>query len=308
MRNPVYGVVPVTARSERRPTGEGTIEVPGGKVWYQTIGEGGIPLLALHGGPGMAHDYVGNLADLADQRIVVFYDQLGCGRSDRPDDPSLWTMERSVAEVVAVREALGLDQVHLFGNSWGGWLAMQYVLDRQPSLVSLTISSSPPSVPRAVREMNELRRLLPAEVQRTLEDHEARSFFDCPEYTAAIMVFYKRHLCRLEQWPEGVEYSMGPGFGSGPYLTMWGPSEFGPVTGNLDGWDITDRLGEIKVPTLLTVGRHDEMWPSHMADMQAGIPGSELVIFEESSHMAFVEEREAYIATMNRFLERVEHT
>lgn len=78
------------------------------------------------------------------------------------------------------------------------------------------------------------------------------------------------------------------------------------MTGNLNGWDITDRLGEIHIPTLLTVGRHDEMWPSHLADMQAGIPGSELVIFDESSHMAFVEEREAYMATMRRFLDRVE--
>jgi proline iminopeptidase len=287
-------------------TREGTIEAPGGKVWYQTIGEGGIPLLALHGGPGMAHDYIGTLADLADERMVVFYDQLGCGRSHRPDDPSLWTLQRSVAEVAAVREALGLDRMHLFGNSWGGWLAMQYVLDRQPRLVSLTISSSPPSVERAVREMNVLRQGLPADVQAVLADHEARGVFDTPEYAAATMVFYKRHLCRLEPWPPGVEYSMGAGFGSGPYLTMWGPSEFGPVTGNLKGWDITDRLDEIGVPTLLTVGRHDEMWPSHMADMQAAIPGAELVVFEESSHMAFQEERDAYIATMRGFLDRVE--
>ena len=287
-------------------TRQGIVEVPGGKVWYQTVGEGGIPLLALHGGPGMAHDYIGTLADLADERTVVFYDQLGCGRSDRPDDPSLWTLERSVAEVAAVREALGLERMHLFGNSWGGWLALQYTLDRQPSLESLTISSSPPSVERAVREMNELRRQLPPEVQDALTYHEERGAYDCPEYAAATMVFYKRHLCRLPRWPEGVEYSMGAGFGSGPYLTMWGPSEFGPVTGNLDGWDITDRLGEIGVPTLLTVGRHDEMWPSHMADMQAGIPGAELAIFEESSHMAFQEEREAYIARMRDFLNRVE--
>jgi proline-specific peptidase len=285
---------------------EGTIDVAGGKVWFQTIGAGGVPLLALHGGPGMAHDYIGNLADLADERMVVFYDQLGCGRSDRPDDPSLWTMERSIDEVAAVREALDLQQMHLFGNSWGGWLALQYLLDRQPSLVSLTISSSPPSVERAVREMNILRGQLPPDVQRSLDDHEARGVFDCPEYTAAVMVFYKRHLCRLDSWPEGVEYSMGAGFGSGPYLTMWGPSEFGPVTGNLAGWDITERLGEIGIPTLLTVGRHDEMWPSHMADMQAGIPGSQLVVFEASSHMAFVEERAAYMASLRRFLRRAE--
>ena len=285
---------------------EGRISVPGGSVWYRSLGEGGTPLLCLHGGPGMAHDYISPLADLADRRRVIFYDQLGCGRSDRPDDPALWTLDRSVAEVAAVAEALGLDRFHLFGNSWGGWLALQYTLDRRPPLASLTISSSPPSVDRAVREMNVLREQLPEDVQRTLAHHEERGFFDCPEYTAAIMVFYKRHLCRLDPWPEFVERSLGPSFGSGPYLTMWGPSEFGPVTGNLDGWDVTDRLAEITVPTLLTVGRHDEMWPSHMADMQAAISGSELVVFEESSHMAFAEEREAYIAVMNDFLDRAE--
>ena len=289
------------------PEREGTIEVPGGMVWYRVVGDGaGIPLLCLHGGPGMAHDYVSTLADLAERRTVIFYDQLGCGNSERPDDASLWTLERSVAEVEAVRQALGLDRFHLFGNSWGGWLALQYTLDRKPDLASLVISSSPPSVDRAVREMNELRGQLPNDAQRVLADHEARQFFDCPEYTAAIMAFYKRHLCRLEPWPEIVERSMGPSFGAGPYLTMWGPSEFGPVTGNLKGWDITDRLDELRVPTLLTVGRHDEMWPSHMADMQARIPGSELVIFENSSHMAFVEEREAYMETMTRFLDRSE--
>ena len=283
-----------------------TIAVPGGSVRCWVFGEGGVPLLCLHGGPGMAHNYLNTLADLSDRRAVVFYDQLGCGASDRPDDPSLWTMNRSVAEVAAVCEALGLDRFHLFGNSWGGWLAMQYTLDRRPDLASLTISSSPPSVPRVVAEMGELRRQLPADVERVIADHEAREVFDCPEYTAAIMVFYKRHLCRLDPWPPSVEQSMGSAFGAGPYLTMWGPSEFGPVTGNLDGWDITDRLDELKVPTLLTVGRHDEMWPSHMEDMRSRIPDAELVVFEDSSHMAFVEEREAYMTTMNRFLDRVE--
>ena len=288
------------------PVREGTIQVPGGTVWYRVVGEGGVPLLCLHGGPGMAHDYISPLADLADRRAVIFYDQLGCGRSERPDDASLWTLERSVAEVEAVREALGLERFHLFGNSWGGWLALQYTLDRTPDLASLIISSSPPSVDRAVREMNVLREQLPDDVQRVLADHEARQFFDCPEYTAAIMAFYKRHLCRLDPWPEIVERSMGPSFGASPYLTMWGPSEFGPVTGNLDGWDVNDRLGEIRVPTLLTVGRHDEMWPSHMEDMRLQIADAALVVFEESSHMAFVEERDGYMATMNGFLDRVE--
>ena len=297
-----------------RPVREGTIAVPGGRVWYRAVGptnanagEGGIPLLCIHGGPGMAHDYLDSLEDLADRRTVMFWDQLGCGRSDRPDDASLWTVERSVAEVDAVRAALGLDEFHLFGNSWGGWLALQYVLDRQPrGLVSLTLSSSPPSVPRTVRDMAVLKRLLPEDVQAVIDDHEAREAFDCPEYVAAIMVFYKRHLCRLDRWPPGVEYALGAGFGAQIYRTMWGPAEFGPVTNVLGNWDVTDRLGEIDVPTLITGGRHDEMWPRHLAVERDGIRGSELVIFEASSHMAFVEEREAYMDVMNRFLERVE--
>ena len=287
---------------------EGRIAVPGGEVWYRIAGEGtrGTPLLCLHGGPGFPHDYLESLEDLADRRPVIFYDQLGCGRSDRPDDASLWNIERSVAEVAAVREALGLERMHLFGNSWGGWLALQYTLDRRPALVSLILSSSPPSVPRFVRDAGELRSRLPKSVQAVLDDHEARGVFDCPEYTAAIMVFYKRHLCRLKRWPDGVERALGPGFGVQPYRTMWGPSEFGPVLGNLNGWDVTDRLGEIRVPTLITCGRHDEAVPEHLQIEHEGIAGSELAIFERSSHMAFVEERRRYMATLNAFMKRVE--
>ena len=286
---------------------EGMIPVPGGNVWYRVAGEGeGVPLLCVHGGPGFPHDYLESMEDLAGRRRVIFYDQLGCGRSDRPDDPSLWTFERSLDELEAVRSALGLTEMHLFGNSWGGWLALQYTLDRRPNPRSLILSSSPPSVPRWIREANELRARLPRRVQEVLDDHERRGVFDCPEYTAAIMVFYKRHLCRLKRWPDGVERALGPGFGAQPYLTMWGPSEFGPVLGNLNGWDVTDRLSEVTVPTLITGGRHDEARPEHLQVLSEGIAGSELVIFERSSHMAFVEERRAYMRVVNSFLDRVE--
>src|SRR5919206_2191398 len=95
---------------------EGYVDVPGGRVWYRIAGGGaGMPLLCLHGGPGFCHDYIERLAELGDERPVVFYDQLGCGRSERPDDPSLWRVERSVAELEAVRRALGLDRLHVFG-------------------------------------------------------------------------------------------------------------------------------------------------------------------------------------------------
>ena len=127
---------------------EGYVEVPGGRVWYGSVGHGGVPLLCLHGGPGFTHYYLEALQDLADRRRVIFYDQLGCGKSDRPGDASLWTVTRFVEELAVVREALGLDRLHLFGSSWGGMLAMQYVLDRRPGLDSLILCGSPASMHR----------------------------------------------------------------------------------------------------------------------------------------------------------------
>ena len=149
-------------------TEEGFVDVPGGRVWYQILGADrpGIPLLCLHGGPGMPHDYLEPLEDLAASRPVIFYDQLGCGKSDRPADDSLWTTGRYVEELAMVRAALGLERLHLFGNSWGGWLALQYTLDRRPELASLILSSSPPSVTRWIADCAELR----AELDRPVRD------------------------------------------------------------------------------------------------------------------------------------------
>jgi proline iminopeptidase len=253
----------------------------------------------------MTHDYLENLSALARTRPVVFYDQLGSGRSDRPADESLWTVGRFVEELAAVRDALGMERLHLFGNSWGGWLALQYVLDRQPDLMSLILSSSPPSVPRWIADSAELRAGLDQPVRDVLDRHEAGGYFACPEYQWAITQFYRRHLCRLTPWPDCLERTFAAMSGE-VYTTMWGPSEFGPVTGRLRDWDVTDRLGEVRVPTLVTGGRHDEARPAHVAMLADGITGSELVIFEDSSHLAFIEERELYLQTVSDFLARVE--
>jgi len=236
---------------------------------------------------------------------VIFYDQLGCGRSDRPADDSLWTTGRFVEELAVVRAALGLERVHLFGNSWGGWLALQYTLDRRPALASLILSSSPPSVSRWITDCAELRAELDQPVRDVLDSHEAGGYFSCPEYQWAITQFYRRHVCRQDPWPACVERTFA-GMGADVYLTMWGPSEFGPVTGRLRGWDVTARLAEIQVPALVTGGRHDEARPAHLAVLADGLRDAELVIFENSSHMAFVEECEAYIRVVEDFLGRVE--
>jgi proline-specific peptidase len=141
--------------------GEGYLDVEGGRVWYRTVGDGGVPLLCLHGGPGFTHYYLEPLEALADRRQVIFYDQLGCGRADRPSDPGLWTVDRFVQELADVRAALGLERLHLFGSSWGGMLAMQYTLDRQPELASLILCGSPASMTRWVRDCAELHPRAP---------------------------------------------------------------------------------------------------------------------------------------------------
>ncbi len=138
-----------------------------------------------------------------------------------------------------------------------------------------------------------------------LDSHEAGGYFSCPEYQWAITQFYRRHVCRQDPWPDCVERTFA-GLGADVYLTMWGPSEFGPVTGRLHDWDVTSRLPEIAVPALVTGGRHDEARPAHLALLAQGLRDAELVIFENSSHLAFIEEREPYLRVVEDFLARVE--
>ena len=283
---------------------EGHVVVPGGRVWYRRLGGGRIPLLCLHGGPGATHDALTPLAALADEREVIFYDQLGSGRSDRASDPALWTLGRSLAELAAVREALGLEELHLLGQSWGGLLAVEHALDGGTGLASLLLTSPLISVPRWVEDAERLKGDLPEDVRATIDQHERSGFTHCPEYVAATLVFAKRHVCRLDPWPEELE-RMFAGFGAEPYETMWGPSEF-TQTGNLAGRDPTGRLGELAMPVLFTCGRHDEATPESTASISDLVPGAELVVFEESAHTAPLEERDRFLAVVRDFLARAE--
>jgi proline-specific peptidase len=285
---------------------EGYLEVPGGRVWYRSVGVStdASPLLCLHGGPGFTHYYLEPLEALADRRQVIFYDQLGCGNSDRPDDESLWTVDRFVAELAQVRAALGLDDLHLFGSSWGGMLAMQYTLDRKPDLRSLILCGSPASMIRWVADCDELLAAEPDEVRQVIRQHEADGFTACPEYQAAILGFYRAHVCRMNPWPAGLERSFAEA-GYQVYNTMNGPSEF-TVTGTLKSWDIMDRLSEITVPALLVGGRHDECTPGHLTEMAGRISGSQLEIIEDASHLCFAEQPAVFTGLVNAFLDRHE--
>jgi len=284
----------------------GYVDVPGGRVWYKVVGvkEEGIPLLTLHGGPGMPHDYLQPLEALSHERQVIFYDQLGCGRSDLPDDPNLWRIERFVTELKNVRQALDLDRFHLLGHSWGTMLAVDYVLTNPEGMVSLILASPCLSVSRWMQDVGAFRKQLPQAVQSVLEEHEASGSIDSPEYEEATMVFYKRHFCRLEPWPDPMKRTWDR-IGLSVYNTMWGPAEF-LQTGNLENFDRTDRLREIRAPVLITCGRYDESPPETNRWYQGLFPDAELVVFERSSHTPHLEESERYIATVREFLRSVE--
>lgn len=291
------------------PTQEGWLSFRGYNVWYQIVGAreeaGRLPLLCLHGGPGATHHYLEPLQAMARTgRRVIFYDQLGCGQSDQPDDPSMWTVELFIDEINVVRQTLGLERIHLLGQSWGGMLAMEYMLTKPAGVASLTVASSPASMIQWVQEANRLREALPPEVQQTLLKHEAEGTTDDPAYQEAMLEFYYRHVCRIVPFPDYVQRTFEQ-MGQQVYNTMNGPSEF-HVVGTLKNWDIRHRLGEIAVPTLVTSGRHDEATPLIAGTVHEGIPRSEWVIFEESSHMAHAEEQTRYMQVLDDFLTRVE--
>jgi proline-specific peptidase len=289
------------------PFKDGFIEFKGHQVWYRVVGESHtedkLPLLVLHGGPGAAHDYLEPISLLANTgRQVIFYDQLGCGLSDHLHNPDFWTVDLFVEEVAAVRNALGLERLHILGQSWGGMLAMEYALTQPLGVASLTIANSPASMIQWVSEANRLREELPPEVQATLLKHEADGTTDSLDYQDAVMVFYLRHVCRQAPFPDYVMRSFAQ-IEADPevYHTMNGPSEFHCI-GKLKDWDIIDRLGEIKQHTLVISGKFDEATPLIAETVHDGILGSLWVLFNESSHMPHVEEQERYMSVVSQWL------
>lgn len=277
------------------------IAVPGGNVWFKRVGGGaGLPLLVVHGGPGLPHGYLRSLERLADEREVVYWDQLGCGKSDRPSDRELWTMQRSVAEMRAVVQELGLNRFHIFGNSWGGMLAQQYALDVPSGAASLTISNSIASIPQFAEMVARLKSGLDPATQSAIERHEAAGTTYTAEYQAAIRTWNETYLCRLRPWPPELLAAFAE-MGTDIFETMFGPSDF-RIVGTIRDWDVFDRLAEIRLPTLILAGRFDECVPEHMWDMHQRIAGSRFELFESTAHMPFIEEPGKFDRAMRAFL------
>ena len=286
-----------------RPVRAGRTTVHGYRLYWKSVGEPGAlgTVVVLHGGPGATHDYLAPFADLARYGArVVFYDQLGCGRSSLARSLREYTGERDVEDLEELRTKLHLGRFHLIGSSYGGLLAIAYTLAHPEAVRSLVSASGLASVPLTVREMQRLKDRLPARVRSVLRRHEARGEYDNPEYLDAVMEFYRRHLCRRARWPAELSYTLNH-MSVPKYGTMNGPNEF-TITGTIRDYDVTDRLSEIRAPTLVTVGRYDEVTPRVARSIQTHIPGSRLVLFPKSSHVAFWEERGPYLATVRRFL------
>jgi proline iminopeptidase len=265
------------------------------KVWTKKVGPGTPKILTLHGGPGITHEYFECMEDFLPPagRAFYYYDQLGSAYSDQPDDPKLWTVERFREEVEQVRSALGLEKFHLYGQSWGGMLGIEYALKYQQHLKSLVISNMTASVASYVKHINELRAKLPKETIATLEKYEAKGEFEAPEYQDVMFKqVYARHLCRLDPWPDPVERAFRH-LNPKVYKTMQGPNEF-VVNGTLKDWDRWKDLREIRVPTLLLVGRYDTMSVADIQRMGREIPRASVAVCENGSHLSNYDDQETY--------------
>jgi L-proline amide hydrolase len=285
---------------------QGYVDFRGYRTWYRFVGDLNspvTPLLALHGGPGSTHNYFGPLEALASQRPVVLYDQIGCGNSDRPTDIE-WSVEVFRDEVTAVREQLGLEQIHLLGTSWGGMLAQEHVLSGAQGVVSLILSSTLANLALWNEEQLKLKAQLPTEVIEVLDRHEAAGTYDDPEYEEAMGAYFDRHFYRGPQ-PRPELDAMAKGRAPDVYHAMQGPNEW-TTTGALKGWDTRERLHEIDVPTLVIRGRYDMCTEPIAAELVDGIEGAREVVFEQSSHTPVLEETERYLEVVGTFTSETE--
>lgn len=280
------------------------------QTWYRVTGDlnsGRTPLVIIHGGPGCTHDYVDAFKDVAASgHAVIHYDQLGNGRSTHlPDkDPSFWTVELFLAELDNLLDHLQIsDNYAILGQSWGGMLGSEHAIRQPKGLRAFIPANSPTCMRTWVSEANRLRTLLPEGVHETLLKHEAAGTYQDPEYLATSRIFYDHHVCRVNPWPEEVARTFAQ-VDSDPtvYHAMSGPTEF-HVIGSLKDWKSIGRLSKINVPTLVISGRHDEATPLVVKPFLDEIADVRWALFEDSSHMPHVEERQACMGTVVKFLD-----
>jgi proline-specific peptidase len=298
-------LVVVAACSQPRPD-EGFIGVEGGRIWYHRVGTGpGTPVVLLHGGPGSCSYSLKPLLALSSERPVIIYDQLGCGKSDRVTDTTLFTVDRYVRELQALRDSLGLREIHLFGQSWGAMLAEAYMATNPAGVKSLILSNPLVTTAQWELDADSLILQLPDSLQQAIATHEAAGTTDAPAYLAAMDAYYARHVMRQPAGNPADADSGREAFGKVVYEYMWGPSEF-TSTGTLKHFDATAWLRAVTIPTLFIAGEFDEATPASTQRFSQLVPGAEFVMIPGSGHVAQNDNPEAMLAALRDFLGRVE--
>ena len=295
----------LASERERLKISEGYFRYLEHKTYYRIAGTGNTArpaLVLLHGGPGSTHNYFEVLDRLADtDRQIIMYDQIGCGRSWLENRRDLWTMETWTEELRVLLEHLNIKEYHLLGQSWGGMLALQWLLAEKPEDVrSVILSSTLPSAALWSAELHRMIKDLPAEEQEAIRAAEESGNYTDPAYLAANEHFMALHSFSMpENAPECIRRKKR--FGTEAYETAWGPNEYTP-SGTLKDFDVTDRLGEINVPALVISGTEDLCTPLIAQTLRDGIPGARWELFEGCRHMAFVEETDRYCRLLDEWM------
>ena len=280
---------------------EGFVTTPNGKIWYSVYGEEQTktPLLAIHGGPGFL-SMTDGMEELWRDRPVDFYDQLGCGRSDRAADANFYSVANYVEELKTVRAALGLTEVVLMGFSWGCALTCAYLLAERPAGVRGVALCAPYlSTPLWDADQRKNIALMPPTIRMAIENGEATGDYG-EDYQAAMMAYYERHICALSPWPDSLQAAMGL-MNEEVYQAMWGPSEF-TITGKLKDFDLTLRLGEIPQPVLLTCGDRDEAGVKTVKDFQLAFSNARMAVIPQAAHLHQLERPAIFTAVVQDFL------
>jgi proline iminopeptidase len=278
-----------------------TVDVDGHRVMTFTLGEGPRTVLLVHGGPGCPSRYLRDSHEaLADRGLcLVTWDQLGCGESDHPAEPSLWTLDRFVAELETVRAALGLDEIDLLGQSWGGVLGLEYLLRHPDRVRTFVAADTAFDLAGMQRGFDRKKQALGDQTVTMMARHEAEGTTDHPEYQAAITLLMYRHVCRLHPWPESLSWCM-QNLGAEVFTRMFGPYFF-QCTGTLRDWDRMDALETVGTPVLLVHGEHDYIVPELAARARDRLPNATLAFFPGCSHMPFFEAPQQYLDALLAF-------
>ena len=277
------------------------------KVWTKRYGNNPkVKLLLLNGGPGMSHEYFECMESFLPKEGIefIYYDQLGTGFSDNPNDTALWDLSRYVEEVEQVRKALHLDHsnFYLLGHSWGGILSMRYALKYQKNLKGLIISNMMASCPKYGEYSEVLQKDLDPQVLKQIKDIEATKDYANPKYMELLMAnFYNKHILRLpvNQWPEPVNRAFSR-LNQSLYITMQGPSEMG-LAGKLTHWDVSKQLPQLTLPTLVIGAKYDTMDPEYMKWMATQVKNG-TYLFCQGSHMSMYDDQETYMNGLIEFL------